>query len=122
MQEIPIIDLLIRCDDSHTLEQAIHNRLRDVNLPYYGSEWFNTTPEQIMEIWLSLQDVRNMSIGEQIRFLRKAKKMSQTDLAKAAGIRQETVSLVECGNTHAKLCTIQNIANELNMRLVLTPD
>lgn len=122
MQQPPVVDLLIRCDDSLSLEKVIHNRLKLSNLAQFGTEWFQTTPEEIMEIWWTIQDARNLSIGEQLRFFRSAKKLSQSALAQAANVRQETISIIETDSGNPSFATIDTIAKELGLRIILTPD
>lgn len=123
MQERPIVDLLIKCENPLSVEKVLHSRLSGCSLSSsYGLEWFLTTPEAILEIWWSVQDVRNLAIGEQIRFFRSARGLTQTDLAEAAGVRQGTVSLIESGKGSPLFATIDNVVKELGLRIVLTPD
>jgi DNA-binding XRE family transcriptional regulator len=122
MQQKPIVDLLIKCDHAFSVEKVIHNRLDSCKLLCFGNEWFSTTPEKILDIWWEIQDARNLSIGEQLRFFRSAKGMTQSDLAKAAGVRQETISNIETDSCSAKFQTVENLAKELGLRIVLTPD
>ena len=42
-----------------------------------------------------------LMIGERVKQLRKAKRMTQTALAKAVGITPSAVSLIESGNTRS---------------------
>lgn len=54
LPEKPHIGLIIKCDDSKTLESALHNVLRlrgrQIN-DSVGTEWFLTTPNEIEEIF-----------------------------------------------------------------------
>lgn len=122
MKEQPVVDLLIRCDNARYLEKVIHNRLQLSKLISFGNEWFRTTPEVILDTWWTIQDTRNLSISEQLRFFRTTQKMTQTDLADAAGTRQEVISKAETNPDTMSFQTIDNIAKELGLRIVLTPN
>jgi len=123
MQDRPVVDLLIKCENSFSVEKVIHKRLSKCELySSYGSEWFLTTPESILGIWWELQDIHDLPIGEQIRFFRSAKHLTQTALAKDAGTRQETISLIETGSRSSSFAMIDNVVKELGLRIVLTPD
>ena len=54
-------------------------------------------------------------IGNIIRRARKKRGMSQSELGAKAGLRQETISLIEKGNPSAKLETILNVLSVLNL-------
>ena len=58
-----------------------------------------------------------MMLGKNIYRLRKQKKMTQEQLAEAAGIGQKQVSKIESGRVHAKLTTYLCIANALSVTL-----
>jgi HTH-type transcriptional regulator / antitoxin HipB len=60
-------------------------------------------------------------IGNLIRRARKKNDLSQTELASRAGVRQETISLIETGNPAAKLQTILAVLAALNLELRVTP-
>lgn len=54
-------------------------------------------------------------IGNAIRRARKKRGMSQSELGEKAGVRQETISLIENGNPAAKLETILAVLAALNL-------
>lgn len=56
-------------------------------------------------------------IGNAIRRARKKRGLSQSELGKKAGVRQETISLIENGNPAAKLETILAILSALDLEL-----
>ena len=56
-------------------------------------------------------------IGNAIRRARKKRGMSQSELGEKAGIRQETISLIENGNPAAKLETILAVLSALDLEL-----
>jgi HTH-type transcriptional regulator/antitoxin HipB len=60
-------------------------------------------------------------IGNLIRRARKRNDLSQTDLASRAGVRQETISLIETGNPAAKLQTILDVLAALNLEFRVAP-
>jgi len=60
-------------------------------------------------------------IGNLIRRARKKNDLNQTELASRAGVRQETISLIETGNPAAKLQTILAVLAALNLELRVTP-
>lgn len=59
-------------------------------------------------------------IGNLVRRVRKKQQLSQTALGQKAGLRQETVSLIETGNPAARLETILAVlaALDLEFRIV----
>jgi transcriptional regulator with XRE-family HTH domain len=65
--------------------------------------------------------VRGLSIGELIKLIRTQLGMSQTSLAKRAGIPQSTVSRIEQGQRDLNLSTLQKILNAISCDLVLAP-
>ncbi|MFZ1802760.1 MAG: helix-turn-helix domain-containing protein [Nitrospira sp.] len=60
-------------------------------------------------------------IGNLIRRIRKKQGLSQTQLGEKAGLRQETISLIETGNPSTTLETILSVlaALDLEFRMVL---
>lgn len=56
-------------------------------------------------------------IGNTIRRARKKRGMSQSDLGRKSGLRQETISLIENGNPAAKLETILAVLSALDLEL-----
>ncbi len=59
-------------------------------------------------------------IGNIIRRTRKKCGMSQSELGKKAGLRQETISLIENGNPATKLETILAVLSALGLELQIT--
>ena len=60
-------------------------------------------------------------IGNLIRRARKLQAMSQRDLGDRAGLRQETISLLENGNPSAKVGTVLSVLAALNLELQVAP-
>lgn len=60
-------------------------------------------------------------IGNLIRSARKQQAMSQKDLGDRAGLRQETISLLENGNPAAKIETVLSVLAALNLELQIVP-
>lgn len=58
-------------------------------------------------------------IGTAIQRARRQKGWTQTELAKRAGVRQATISLIETGETPAKLDTLLAILAALELELAL---
>ncbi len=56
-------------------------------------------------------------LGNSIRRARKKRGMSQSELGKKAGLRQETISLIENGNPAVKLETILAVLSALDLEL-----
>jgi len=56
-------------------------------------------------------------LGNSIRRARKKRAMSQSELGRKAGLRQETISLIENGNPAAKLETILAVLSALDLEL-----
>lgn len=55
----------------------------------------------------------------QLQTIRECKEMSQADLAKLTGTRQEVISRMESGKNIPSLETICHIANNLGYKLIL---
>jgi len=60
-------------------------------------------------------------IGNQIRRARKKLGWSQSHLGEKAGLRQETISLLESGNPTAKLETILAVLAALELEMQIAP-
>lgn len=60
-------------------------------------------------------------LGNLIRSARKQKAMSQKMLGDRAGLRQETISLLESGNSAAKVETVLSVLAALNLELQVVP-
>lgn len=60
-------------------------------------------------------------IGNQIRRSRKRQGLSQAALGAKAGLRQETISLIESGNSAANIQTILAILSALDLELRIAP-
>ncbi|MGL3104200.1 helix-turn-helix transcriptional regulator [Bradyrhizobium sp. BR 1432] len=60
-------------------------------------------------------------IGNLVRRARKKHNFSQTQLAERAGVRQETISLIETGNPAARLETILAILAALDLEYRIVP-
>lgn len=65
--------------------------------------------------------VRGLSIGELIKITRTQLGMSQTCLAKRAGVPQSTVSRIEKGQRDLSLYTLQKILSAISCDLVIAP-
>jgi HTH-type transcriptional regulator/antitoxin HipB len=60
-------------------------------------------------------------IGNLIRRARKKRGLSQSQLGELAGLRQETISLIETGNPAAKLETILAVLTALDLEFRIVP-
>jgi HTH-type transcriptional regulator/antitoxin HipB len=60
-------------------------------------------------------------IGSLIRRARKRRALSQQELGKKTGLRQETISLVENGNPAAKIETLLAILSALDLEFHIAP-
>ena len=60
-------------------------------------------------------------IGNLVRRARKKRGLSQTQLGDRAGLRQETISLIETGNPAAKLETILTVLATLDLEFRIEP-
>lgn len=59
-------------------------------------------------------------IGSALRRARKKQGMNQSQLGKKSGLRQETISLIENGNSATKLETILSVLSALNLELEIS--
>lgn len=66
-----------------------------------------------------VRDARQL--GNLIRRARKQQALSQRDLGDRAGLRQETISLLENGNPAAKTETVLSVLAALNLELQVVP-
>lgn len=60
-------------------------------------------------------------IGNSVRRARKALGWSQTELGHRAGLRQETISLIETGNPAARIDTLLAVIAALDLEFRLAP-
>ncbi|HKU55372.1 MAG TPA: helix-turn-helix domain-containing protein [Rhizomicrobium sp.] len=60
-------------------------------------------------------------IGNLIRRSRKKRGLNQTQLGELAGLRQETISLIEAGNPATKLETILAVLAALDLEFRIAP-
>ena len=60
-------------------------------------------------------------IGNLIRRTRKKQGLSQTQLGEKAGLRQETISLIETGNPSTMLETILSVLAALDLEFRMVP-
>ncbi|TIS53128.1 MAG: helix-turn-helix transcriptional regulator [Mesorhizobium sp.] len=60
-------------------------------------------------------------LGNLIRRARKQRSLNQTQLGEKAGLRQETISLIEAGNPAAKLDTILTVLAALDLEFRVVP-
>jgi HTH-type transcriptional regulator/antitoxin HipB len=60
-------------------------------------------------------------IGGLVRRTRKKRGLSQTQLGNKAGLRQETISLIETGNPATKLDTILSVLAALDLEFRVMP-
>jgi transcriptional regulator with XRE-family HTH domain len=62
-----------------------------------------------------------MDLGQTLRDVRKAKKLSQASLADLAGTKQSTVSALENGTANVELSTLRSICAALDAEIVVVP-
>lgn len=60
-------------------------------------------------------------LGDLIQRQRKARGLSQTQLADLAGLRQEMVSKIETGAQGSRLSSIYNLLAALDLEMTVTP-
>jgi HTH-type transcriptional regulator/antitoxin HipB len=60
-------------------------------------------------------------IGNLIRRARKSRALSQKALGEKAGLRQETISLIESGNPSAKIETLLSVLAVLDLEFQVAP-
>lgn len=60
-------------------------------------------------------------IGNLVRRTRKSRRLTQAQLGDRAGLRQETISLIETGNPAARLETILAVLAALDLELRIVP-
>jgi DNA-binding XRE family transcriptional regulator len=120
MKEKPVVSLLIHTNDARRDEMLLHVLLSDHKLKTYGNEWFQTNPETVLKLYQE-NDSDELKIGQLIRLHRIVQGMTQVDLAKAAGLRQGTISAVESCDREIRLSTLEEILRELKLRIKFVP-
>lgn len=60
-------------------------------------------------------------LGDLIQTVRKARGMSQTELAQLAGLRQEMVSKIETGQQGSRIASIYDILAALDLEMTVRP-
>lgn len=63
-----------------------------------------------------------MTINEKIKYLRQAAQLTQCELAAAAGIKQQHIARIECGDASPRVDTVELIAAPLGYHLDLVPN
>lgn len=118
MAERPFIDLVVMCHDAKYLESHIHNKLRLRKLNYYGSEWFDCTPEEIEDIYnISAYNAENMSIGDQLRHFRMKRGLTQVELSVLSKTAQSSISDIESGNVNVSLAVLERLCSYLGLKV-----
>ena len=72
---------------------------------------------------MSMKDLARdpRQVGNLVRRARKKQGLSQSQLGDKAGLRQETISLIETGHPAAKLQTILGLLAALDLELRIVP-
>lgn len=72
---------------------------------------------------MSIQDLARepRQLGNLVRRARKREGLSQAELGDKAGLRQETISLIETGHPAAKLRTILSVLAVLDLEIRIVP-
>lgn len=72
---------------------------------------------------MNIQDLARepRQLGKLVRNARKRRGISQAELGEQAGLRQETISLIETGHPAAKLQTILSVLAALDLELRIVP-
>lgn len=65
--------------------------------------------------------IRGMTIGEQIRELRKARKLTQTELARMTGVTHWTVQHIEVGKRKPSNPVLERLCGIFDVKVVLVP-
>ena len=116
MMEEPVIGLIIWTENSRLDEAIIHNELSENKVESFGKEWFYTKPGDIESLYI--KGLTSGSIGSLVRVARYERNLTQTELALKAGVRQETVSVIETGsNTTTR--AIEKIMVALGKKITL---
>lgn len=117
MLEPPVIGLIIHTDDCLRDEMIIHTLMRKDKIENsFGNEWYETTPRGVLNTYIDADEM--LTLGQQIRIARRRQGMSQSELGKAAGLRQETISNIENGY-NIQLNSILECLRELKLRIKL---
>ena len=116
MQEEPIIALLVHCDDSIFTEAYLHAAFADQKLDSFGREWFEVNATEIENALPG--KLSDLQLSHQVRAIRRARGLSQTELAERVGLRQATISAIENGGP-IKLATYKSVIDELGLKIVL---
>ncbi|MBW8308263.1 MAG: helix-turn-helix domain-containing protein [Candidatus Paracaedibacteraceae bacterium] len=64
-----------------------------------------------------LRDI--LELGQQLRWLRKQTKLSQSDLALRAGLSRTAIQAIESGKTTCQLDTLFKVLTVLNIKLAI---
>jgi ribosome-binding protein aMBF1 (putative translation factor) len=62
---------------------------------------------------------RRYELGQQVRSLRKARGLKQTELARMAGLTQAAISRIEAGGVDPELDTLERLGEVLGVKLVV---
>jgi len=117
MLEEPVIALFFKCDDASIIERIAHHALASRRMVTHGREWFDTNGDEVLSLLQCAPVV--LTLGDQFRSERLRQRLSQTELAERANVRQATISKVERGEGDNSLIVLQQIAKALGKTIVL---
>lgn len=63
--------------------------------------------------------INSFSLGERVAYLRKRRKLTQAELAKASGISQSTIAQIESGRKDPSIKTLEKIAMALDFHIAV---
>jgi DNA-binding XRE family transcriptional regulator len=119
MLEAPILGIVIKTKSGGALESFVHSKLKNKRIKSFGDEWFLTNPKEVEEIALKANFNNNsLNIGEAIRLLRIDKNLTQQELSKLTGVRQETISMIENGS-NTRFETVEKIIQSLGKKITV---
>lgn len=127
MQEEPVIGLICRTSNSFWLEKELHVTFDNQRLETFGVEWFRTNYEAIehacrVQPRTGPKMIRSArQLGPALRRYRTQRRMTQTDLALATGLRTATISDIENGSRGVKFETLERLMATLDLELTLQP-
>lgn len=118
MQDVPVVVLLLRVDDSRAVEKRLHARLNHRKMVWtFGDEWFKTNASEVKDAFEGI-NYPDLLIADQFRVARTDRGLTQAQLAALAGVRQGTISKIETGGD-VLLETLIKACLPLNMRPIL---
>ena len=117
---------LVFCKNWHRIKRQMRkDRWNDPRIEFW-QQIYNVLLDKYRKKGVIIRETKKIyidplckHIGNQIRKIRKQKKLTQVELAKKAGISQQIISRIERGEENISIATLKGITNALKVKVNL---